>query len=244
MGEAGQDTITNGPGADDMSGGADYDIVSYASSTQRVTADLGGVPGGDGAAGEGDTVRGDFEQLMGGAASDTLTGDDDSNLIIGLDGNDVIDARGGIDHVLGGNDNDTLRVNDGVKDSVVNCGADADQVDADALDAPVSCEGVAAPAVGIELQRKRVDARGRAKVSLHCWASSAQFCKGSLELKRGKRVLGVAKYDVAAGDEETVRVRLRRDVHRKLKVKAVTWATDATPFKWQSRRTLTIGAAR
>jgi hypothetical protein len=242
MGEAGLDTINNSPGADDMSGGSEFDIVSYASSTQRITADIGGAAGGDGAAGEGDTVRGDFEQLMGGAASDTLAGDDDGNLIIGLDGNDVIDGRGGADSLLGGNDNDTVRANDGVKDSV-NCGADADQVDADALDAPVNCEGAAAPAVGIELARKRLDARGRAQLSVHCWASSAKFCKGTLELKRANRVLGEAKYSVAAGDEKVVRVRVGAP-KRKLKVKAVTWATDATSLEWKSQSTLTIGAAR
>jgi Ca2+-binding RTX toxin-like protein len=189
LGEAGQDTVKNSPGAEDMGGGADFDVVTYSASTQRITADIGGAAGGDGAAGEGDTVRGDFEQLMGGAASDTLSGDDDGNLILGLDGNDVIDGRGGADSLLGGNDSDTLRSNDGVKDSV-NCGADADQVDADALDAPVQCEGVAAPA------------------------------------------------------EETVKVRLRGDVRRKLKVKPVTWATDATSFRWKSERTLTIRRGR
>jgi Ca2+-binding RTX toxin-like protein len=146
LGEAGQDEIKNSPGADTMGGGADFDIVSYSASTQRITADIGGPAAGDGAAGEGDTISGDVEQLMGGAASDTLAGDEDGNLIIGLDGNDVIEGRGGVDSLYGGNDNDTLKANDGVKDTTVNCGADADQVDADALDAPVACEGAAAPA--------------------------------------------------------------------------------------------------
>jgi Ca2+-binding RTX toxin-like protein len=249
FGEAGSlDTLDGGPGADVLSGGDGFDIVSYQSATQRVTVDLDGQAGDDGAAGEGDTVRTDVEQLNGGPASDTLTGNASDNLLIGGDGNDVIDGGLGADQLLGGNDNDTVRARDGVADSV-NCGADSDQIDADAIDAQTGCEAKAAPAVGIAPNRARVDHRGRVKLSLHCWATAAERCTGTLQLQRGgggkAPTIASRRFSVASGDTAAVRVRLTRGAQRavagkKLRVRAVTHSRDTAGHKWTSTRTMTL----
>jgi hypothetical protein len=250
FGEAGNlDTLDGGPGADTLSGGDGFDIVSYQSANQRVTVDLDGQAGDDGATGEGDTVRTDLEQLNGGPASDTLTGNAGDNLIIGGDGNDVIDGGLGTDSLLGGNDNDTLRAKDGIADRTIDCGADSDQVDADTLDTPTGCEAQAAPAVGIAPKRARVDDRGRVKLTLHCWATAAERCTGTLQLQRGRRgkarTIASRRFSVASGDTAAVRVRLTRGAQpagagKKLRVRAVTRSRDAAGHKWTSKRTLTL----
>jgi Ca2+-binding RTX toxin-like protein len=248
FGEAGSlDTLDGGPGADVLSGGDGFDIVSYLSATQRVTVDLDGQAGDDGASGEGDTVRSDIEQLNGGPASDTLTGNASNNEIIGGDGNDVIDGGLGADNLRGGNDNDTIRAKDGIADSV-NCGADSDQVDADQIDTQTGCEAKAAPAVGIGPKRARIDKQGRVKLTLHCWATAVKRCTGTLTLQRATgeaHSLGSRRFTVASADTATVRVRLDRRARRaiaskKLRVRAITRSRDGAGHKWTSKRTLTL----
>jgi hypothetical protein len=249
FGEDGLDTLDGGPGADTMAGGAGFDIVSYQSSTQGVTVDLDGQPGDDGAAGEGDTVHTDIEQLMGGPASDILIGNAGNNVISGLDGNDIIDGGLGADNLLGGNDSDTIRAKDGIADRI-NCGPDSDQVDADQIDTQTGCEAKATPAVGIAPDRARIDGKGRVKLTLHCWATAAERCTGTLALQRraaGKaRRIASRSFTIASGDTETVRVRLATTARRaitdnnKLRVRAITRSRDAAGHKWTSKRTLTL----
>jgi Ca2+-binding RTX toxin-like protein len=239
----GDDTLDGAPGADVLSGGDGFDIVSYQSSTQRVTVDLDGQAGDDGAAGEGDTVRTDVEQLNGGPASDTLTGNAADNLIIGGDGNDVIDGGLGADNLQGGNDNDTIRAKDGIADKI-NCGADSDQVDADQIDAQTGCEAKAAPAVGIAPKRARIDDRGRVKLTLHCWATAVERCTGTLRLEhRAASTIAARRFTVASGDTATVRVQLDRRAiasKSKLRVGALTRSRDGAGHKWTSKHTLTL----
>ena len=98
-------TIEGGDGADTLSGGADsdtdnMDTVSYASSDRRVRVDLSDDSASGGHA-SGDTIT-NFENVMGSAHGDILTGDDGANTLRGLDGDDTIEGGEGHDTIEGG----------------------------------------------------------------------------------------------------------------------------------------------
>jgi Ca2+-binding RTX toxin-like protein len=75
----GDDTIYSGPGDEYIAGGLGTDTVSYAGRWTSVTAS---VAGGGGSADEDDGYLG-IENLVGGGAADTLTGDGSPNVLDG-----------------------------------------------------------------------------------------------------------------------------------------------------------------
>ena len=95
-------------GADDLSGGPGTDTVTYgapffhpvSARLDPVTVDLDDVAD-DGASGEGDNAHSDIENLVGGLAGDTLTGDADANVISGYDGGDTVRGLAGGDTLRG-----------------------------------------------------------------------------------------------------------------------------------------------
>jgi Ca2+-binding RTX toxin-like protein len=92
---------------DTFDGGEGLDMVSLASETSAVTANL--------STGHIQTPRNDatlvnIEGLIGSAYSDTLTGDGRINVLIGGDGDDVLDGGEGDDRLYGGIANDTYYV--------------------------------------------------------------------------------------------------------------------------------------
>ncbi len=91
FGDAGFDTLIGGAGADLLQGSAD-DTVSYLTSAAGVTVSLlaGTGLGGDA---QGDTLAG-FQSLIGSTFGDTLTGDDESNIIEGRGGADILSGSG------------------------------------------------------------------------------------------------------------------------------------------------------
>lgn len=104
---------TNPNGADDVSGGSGIDTLEYgdpgsptfgglaiSGRDTPVVVDLDDVAD-DGAAGEGDNARTDVENVVGGAANDTLTGDGDANVLSGFDGADTLRGGGGEDTLRG-----------------------------------------------------------------------------------------------------------------------------------------------
>ena len=97
VGGAGADTIEGGAGADTLAGGAGTDTVTYEASVAGVAVDLASNvnSGGDAA---GDSLSG-FENIVGSAFDDTLTGDNGNNLLTGGQGDDVIDGGLGVDTV-------------------------------------------------------------------------------------------------------------------------------------------------
>ncbi|WP_419827083.1 calcium-binding protein [Sphingomonas sp.] len=105
-GGAGDDTIIGGPGGDAMFGDAGLDTLSYVGSTSGVIVNLlaGTASGGDAA---GDSFSG-FENLIGSAYNDVLTGDGASNSLVGREGNDTLSGGGGNDYVDGGPGADRL----------------------------------------------------------------------------------------------------------------------------------------
>ena len=136
-GGEGSDSLDGGVDGDSLKGGPGVDTVTYADRTAAVFVSIGagtGDDGGrlDGPVGERDTVRASVENLVGGASSDSLTGNDLDNTLTGGLGKDTLKGLAGVD---------TLIANDGVADTLIDCGGDTDNpAQVDGLDpAPVSC---------------------------------------------------------------------------------------------------------
>ena len=85
-GGSGDDLLDGGVGIDKLIGGAGNDNASYSNSTSGVTVNLftGLGLGGDA---QGDTLA-TIENVTGSAYNDFLTGDDNSNTLIGNGGDD------------------------------------------------------------------------------------------------------------------------------------------------------------
>ncbi len=102
-----EEAVTNG--ADTMTGGAGIDTVNYGARVAALTVVMDGATGsGIGGATEGDLIGLDVENLIGGTAADSLTGNVSDNqieggtgavidTIFGLAGEDVIDGGAGVD---------------------------------------------------------------------------------------------------------------------------------------------------
>lgn len=154
----GNDLIRGGEGSDVLDGGAGTDTVTYDERTagEPVTVNLT-TPGGNGAAGENDTLTG-IENVTGGAGGDTLIGDDGPNVLVGGPGlntligaggddlieggdqRDVISGGSGHDQLFGNGDDDSIDAYDGTSD-VVDCGASLDDdAQVDASDQVTGCE--------------------------------------------------------------------------------------------------------
>ena len=118
-GEAGNDTLMGGPGSDSLSGdegddkldggedpdGADFDMAFFYYSPAPVDASLTT----NTATGWGTDTLAGFEGLIGSNfAGDTLTGDDQANLLDGRAGDDFLHAAGGADGMDGDAGNDLL----------------------------------------------------------------------------------------------------------------------------------------
>ncbi len=100
IGNTGANVIEGKGGADILNGGAGLDTVSYASSASGVSILLNGalagtVSGGDAAL---DTIT-NFENIIGSAAVDTLTGDTLANVIEGGASGDTLNGGAGLDTV-------------------------------------------------------------------------------------------------------------------------------------------------
>ena len=114
FGGNGSDLIKGGAGADILDGGgAPGDTVSFEGSPLAVTVTLGDgstqttVTGPLGSDGAGDKIK-NFENIIGTAGNDVLTGNSDLNTLHGGDGNDVIDGGADQDDMYGEGGIDTL----------------------------------------------------------------------------------------------------------------------------------------
>jgi Ca2+-binding RTX toxin-like protein len=112
-GLGGNDLIEGGDGFDVMQGGSGVDTLSYASASRGVLVGL--APGArmDGGAYGDTTPLSDFENLIGSAYGDTLSGNAISNVIEGGDGFDYLYGYGGGDVLRGGNGNDWIEGGEG-----------------------------------------------------------------------------------------------------------------------------------
>jgi len=106
FGEQGDDFLVGGTDADILDGGSGNDTASYFTANSGVIANL---TTGKGATGD---ARGDvfesIENLEGSHHKDRLIGDNLTNILSGLDGNDFLDGRAGDDYLDGGAGRDQL----------------------------------------------------------------------------------------------------------------------------------------
>src|SRR4029079_9879197 len=111
-GDGADNIIEGGAGNDLLSGGANAaggDAASYAHAAAGVTVSLA-IATAQNTIGAGkDTLTG-FENLIGSAFADTLTGDNAANLLTGLGGDDTIDGGASGDTMRGGLGNDSYVV--------------------------------------------------------------------------------------------------------------------------------------
>jgi Ca2+-binding RTX toxin-like protein len=110
----GDDTVEGGPGGDFLRGGANGavgDTLSFSqfvatSGSQGITVNLGILAVQDTGAGL-DSIA-DFENVLGSAHDDTITGDGAANVLSGGGGDDSLDGSAGDDSLLGGSGDDAL----------------------------------------------------------------------------------------------------------------------------------------
>jgi Ca2+-binding RTX toxin-like protein len=105
-GGADNDVLLGGTGGDDLIGGDGVDLADYSASMVPLYVNAANGVADDGAAGEGDNVRADIENLSGGLDNDTLIGGPSDGILSGGAGDDGLDGGGGADVLLGGEGSD------------------------------------------------------------------------------------------------------------------------------------------
>ncbi|HIC82005.1 MAG TPA: hypothetical protein EYP07_13750, partial [Kiloniellaceae bacterium] len=106
IGGGGTDLLVGGAGADRLDGGDGVDLASYADSSAGVIVDLSTGVGVGGEA-EGDRLSG-IEVLVGSLFGDSLTGDQNDNILLGRGGADSLHGKAGDDTLAGGSGDDLL----------------------------------------------------------------------------------------------------------------------------------------
>jgi Ca2+-binding RTX toxin-like protein len=108
----GHDMIEGFGGVDKLNGGNGADTLSYEHSNAGVTVNMQTVTLGliavSGGHATGDLVANDFENVVGSAFNDTITGDVGGNDLIGLGGDDTLNGGDGYDLLMGGAGADRL----------------------------------------------------------------------------------------------------------------------------------------
>lgn len=118
-GREGNDTLIPGTGRDVVVGAAGRDRVSYVTHPAPVVVSVDGAAN-DGAAGEGDNVAADVEELEGSGGNDVLAGNELVNRFFGSPGNDTYIGGAGNDDYLASSDPgaDTFHGGAGTVDAV------------------------------------------------------------------------------------------------------------------------------
>src|SRR4051812_18581485 len=111
-GNAGDDTFDGGAGADTFAGDTGQDVADYRTRTTALSLSDDGVAN-DGAAGEGDNIGTDVDDLLGGSGDDTITGSSWTNTLRGGAGRDTLDGGTNDDMLDGGPGADILTGGDG-----------------------------------------------------------------------------------------------------------------------------------
>jgi hypothetical protein len=96
----GNDTFVSGAGNDIFLGGAGSDTLDLSMATSAVVATAGA--GAVTATGIGSDTYSGVDNLIGGSAGDTLTGNGDANILAGGEGADTITGAGGSNTIFGG----------------------------------------------------------------------------------------------------------------------------------------------
>jgi Ca2+-binding RTX toxin-like protein len=149
LGGAGNDLLNGGSdkltissdGADYISGGVGEDVVVYSSRQDDLSIDISnGSKSNDGAAGEGDNVQPDIEDIFAGNGDDNIVGSIASNIISGGGGNDTIKAGDGNDKLIGSRGEDVILGQAGINlYSILDSSADQFDGALDTNGRPVNC---------------------------------------------------------------------------------------------------------
>lgn len=106
LGMGGDDIISGYGGADTLEGGTGFDLLSYSASAAGVTVNFFTNSAFGGQA-QGDKIS-SFEGVIGGKGHDRLYGNNEANILTGLEGDDIISGYGGADTLSGGAGRDLL----------------------------------------------------------------------------------------------------------------------------------------
>lgn len=175
---AGDDRVITGPGVEETrmiasaiaapasdgddvySGGEGFDTYDASSTSEDVTINLMAETASGSEIGT-DRVE-DFEAALGGSGDDTLTGDDNANLLVSNAGDDTLTGGDGDDTVQGGEGNDTVVVlyssngsNDG--NDAYSGGEGVDTYDASASISAVVIDLESGTATGVEIGTDQVE---------------------------------------------------------------------------------------
>jgi hypothetical protein len=260
----GSDSLVGDAGADVLSGGGGLDEATYG-GVAPLRLSIGDGPN-DGAAGEGDDIRGDVEAIGGGQGADVLVGNADGNRLIGYGGQDVLRGGDGADEVVGWGDGDELDggagpdhvstrprrlggidralLVDGEADRL-DCDGAAPFIDADAGDRLTAC----APTPAVHARGRMRQGR-RVTLFVRCAAHAAVPCRGRLWIhlqgtrrdpqsgRRLSRVIGFGP--IEAGERRRLRVLIRGRVPRKgyVYASAITRRTDGLDSRTVTRNVI------
>ena len=152
--------------ADVVIGGGGTDTAAYCTrrGDQPLSITLDG-KANDGRSGEGDSIKADVENVLGGGTSDdTIKGNGKVNVLTGdclntegSNGDNKIFGLGGNDRVVGGFGNDTLDGGSGRDVFVGNEGLDSIKAKDGTKDSSINCDGAGDPLDQSDADRARVD---------------------------------------------------------------------------------------
>ena len=248
-GGAGNDTVIalRATGRDVVTGGAGMDLITYADrfpvgapGAAGVQVSLDGVAN-DGnpnidqldsaAAGEGDNIATDVENVTGTKREDTLVGSAAANVLFGDEGVDVLTGGSGEDVILA---REPATAGSGTAD-VINCGSPSpsktgtstfgvfstesgsDRLQADLADPkPTNCELLVDMAVDepapVGIARSARLTGKRLAVRLRCPRKALRTCAGDLRMAGVKAGSKTVKFSIAGGTRRTVSLRLTERV--------------------------------
>jgi Ca2+-binding RTX toxin-like protein len=244
-GEAGRDTLQASTGAhpDLFDGGPGTDTADYRFRNQPLTLGII-IPGGsdpiNGQANEGDDLD-NVERLVGATASDVLTVERSSGAIgrlFGAGGPDMLRADGlgaaldggsGSDSILGSQGGDAIDAREPAPPALaddINCrgGNDLLAIDLEDPPTPPGCEQIrqfalddGPPGQALK-QRLRVRPGARVAVKVACPRRARTGCRGVLTLRdpKSRRVLARGRYRVGLGKKDSVSLRARRRLPRRV----------------------------
>jgi serralysin len=260
------DQLDGGVGGDVLRGDGGVDGVAYRHAV-GVAVTLDDAPG-DGAAGEGDDVGSDVEEVRGTPGPDRLIGSDGPNVLAGMEGDDLLDGRGdddilsgggGRDRVLGGAGADRVSVYgpsrvetaDGAIDAI-GCDDGRVFVLADPFDRLESCAPDVIPPRTTRFRPRR---DGTVLVPLRCSVGGGLPCRGKVMAffaGGGSMVAGRARFELPRdGSRARVVLRLTRAARaelartRRLRIAAIaTTRRERPPSSRRSHISLTVLAPR
>ncbi|CAN5515985.1 hypothetical protein BH09PLA1_BH09PLA1_12930 [soil metagenome] len=125
----GDDVLDGGRRGDVLSGGAGRDTLDYRKRSEDLVVIQDDLQN-DGAAGEGDNVSGDIEDIRGGSGNDRFVGNGKSNRFYGYAGNDTLQGEKGNDTLVGGDGDDSIIGNGGNDLMIGEAGSDTFSADA------------------------------------------------------------------------------------------------------------------